>query len=77
VLFIDEIHRLNPPWKKAIRVGFRAGLVIGDGRCATVRIELQPFRWLAEQAIWRLLTTPLREPFCIAYLRLQFYTEAS
>jgi Holliday junction DNA helicase RuvB len=47
VLFIDEIHRLNPTVEEVLYPAledFELDLVIGEGPAArTVRIELQPF----------------------------------
>jgi Holliday junction DNA helicase RuvB len=47
VLFIDEIHRLNPAVEEVLYPAmeeFELDLVIGEGPAArTVRIELQPF----------------------------------
>ena len=78
VLFIDEIHRLNPAVEEVLYPAledFELDLVIGEGPAArTVRIELQPFTLVGATTRMGLLTTPLRDRFGIP-TRLQFYTE--
>ena len=78
VLFIDEIHRLNPVVEEVLYPAmedFELDLVIGEGPAArTVRIELQPFTLVGATTRLGLLTTPLRDRFGIP-TRLQFYTE--
>ena len=78
VLFIDEIHRLNPAVEEVLYPAmedFELDLVIGEGPAArTVRIELQPFTLVGATTRLGLLTTPLRDRFGIP-IRLQFYTE--
>jgi len=77
VLFIDEIHRLNPAVEEVLYPAledFALDLVIGEGPAArTVRIELQPFTLVGATTRLGLLTTPLRDRFGIP-TRLQFYT---
>lgn len=79
VLFIDEIHRLNPAVEEVLYPAmedFELDLVIGEGPAArTVRIELQPFTLVGATTRLGLLTTPLRDRFGIP-TRLQFYTVA-
>ena len=79
VLFIDEIHRLNPAVEEVLYPAledFELDLVIGEGPAArTVRIELQPFTLVGATTRMGLLTTPLRDRFGIP-VRLQFYSEA-
>jgi Holliday junction DNA helicase RuvB len=76
VLFIDEIHRLNPAVEEVLYPAledFELDLVIGEGPAArTVRIELQPFTLVGATTRLGLLTTPLRDRFGIP-TRLQFY----
>ncbi|MFY9211390.1 MAG: Holliday junction branch migration DNA helicase RuvB [Aestuariivita sp.] len=76
VLFIDEIHRLNPAVEEVLYPAledFELDLVIGEGPAArTVRIELQPFTLVGATTRMGLLTTPLRDRFGIP-VRLQFY----
>jgi Holliday junction DNA helicase RuvB len=77
VLFIDEIHRLNPAVEEVLYPAledFELDLVIGEGPAArTVRIELQPFTLIGATTRMGLLTTPLRDRFGIP-TRLEFYT---
>ena len=77
VLFIDEIHRLNPAVEEVLYPAledFELDLVIGEGPAArTVRIELQPFTLVGATTRLGLLTTPLRDRFGIP-TRLEFYT---
>ena len=78
VLFIDEIHRLNPAVEEVLYPAledYELDLVIGEGPAArTVRIELQPFTLVGATTRLGLLTTPLRDRFGIP-TRLEFYTE--
>jgi Holliday junction DNA helicase RuvB len=78
VLFIDEIHRLNPAVEEVLYPAmedFALDLVIGEGPAArTVRIDLQPFTLVGATTRMGLLTTPLRDRFGIP-TRLQFYTD--
>ena len=77
VLFIDEIHRMNPAVEEVLYPAmedFELDLMIGEGPAArTVRIELQPFTLVGATTRLGLLTTPLRDRFGIP-TRLQFYT---
>ena len=77
VLFIDEIHRLNPVVEEILYPAledFQLDLVIGEGPSArTVRIELEPFTLVGATTRLGLLTTPLRDRFGIP-IRLQFYS---
>ncbi|MFI0395589.1 Holliday junction branch migration DNA helicase RuvB [Paracoccus jiaweipingae] len=77
VLFIDEIHRMNPSVEEVLYPAmedYELDLVIGEGPAArTVRIELQPFTLVGATTRLGLLTTPLRDRFGIP-TRLQFYT---
>ena len=76
VLFIDEIHRLNPAVEEVLYPAledYELDLVIGEGPAArTVRIELQPFTLVGATTRMGLLTTPLRDRFGIP-TRLEFY----
>jgi Holliday junction DNA helicase RuvB len=78
VLFIDEIHRLNPAIEEVLYPAledFALDLVIGEGPAArTVRIDLQPFTLVGATTRLGLLTTPLRDRFGIP-TRLTFYSE--
>jgi len=78
VLFIDEIHRLNPVVEEILYPAledFELDLVIGEGPAArTVRIELEPFTLVGATTRLGLLTTPLRDRFGIP-IRLQYYSD--
>jgi len=77
VLFIDEIHRLNPAVEEILYPAmedFELDLVIGEGPSArSVKITLQPFTLVGATTRAGLITTPLRDRFGIP-LRLNFYT---
>lgn len=77
VLFIDEIHRLNPAVEEILYPAledFALDLVIGEGPGArSVRIDLNPFTLVGATTRLGLLTTPLRDRFGIP-TRLDFYT---
>ncbi len=77
VLFIDEIHRLNPAIEEVLYPAmedFQLDLIIGEGPAArSVRIDLAPFTLVGATTRSGLLTTPLRERFGIP-LRMNFYT---
>jgi len=78
VLFIDEIHRLNPAVEEILYPAmedFQLDLIIGEGPAArSVRIELAPFTLVGATTRTGLLTTPLRDRFGIP-VRLEFYNE--
>jgi Holliday junction DNA helicase RuvB len=77
VLFIDEIHRLNPAVEEILYPAmedFQLDLIIGEGPAArSVRIELAKFTLVGATTRAGLLTTPLRDRFGIP-IRLEFYT---
>jgi Holliday junction DNA helicase RuvB len=77
VLFIDEIHRLQPAIEEILYPAmedFQLDLIIGEGPAArSVRIDLQPFTLVGATTRSGLLATPLRDRFGIP-LRLVFYT---
>ncbi|HWM82702.1 MAG TPA: Holliday junction branch migration DNA helicase RuvB [Pseudolabrys sp.] len=79
VLFIDEIHRLNPSVEEVLYPAmedFQLDLIIGEGPAArSVKIDLAKFTLVGATTRAGLLTTPLRDRFGIP-LRLNFYTEA-
>ncbi|MEO4041474.1 Holliday junction branch migration DNA helicase RuvB [Hoeflea sp. CAU 1731] len=79
VLFIDEIHRLNPAVEEILYPAmedFQLDLIIGEGPAArSVKIELARFTLVAATTRLGLLTTPLRDRFGIP-VRLNFYTIA-
>jgi len=76
VLFIDEIHRLNPAVEEILYPAmedFQLDLIIGEGPAArSVRIDLARFTLIGATTRTGLLTTPLRERFGIP-IRLEFY----
>lgn len=76
VLFIDEIHRLNPAVEEVLYPAmedFQLDLMIGEGPSArSVRIDLPPFTLVGATTRAGLLTTPLRDRFGIQ-MRMQFY----
>src|SRR5690242_65762 len=77
VLFIDEIHRLNPVVEEILYPAmedFELDLVIGEGPSArSVKITLAPFTLVGATTRSGLITTPLRDRFGIP-IRLNFYT---
>ena len=77
VLFIDEIHRLNPAVEEILYPAmedFQLDLIIGEGPAArSVKIDLAKFTLVAATTRLGLLTTPLRDRFGIP-VRLNFYT---
>jgi Holliday junction DNA helicase RuvB len=79
VLFIDEIHRLQPVVEEVLYPAmedFQLDLIIGEGPAArSVRIDLPPFTLIGATTRSGLLTTPLRDRFGIPS-RLEFYTVA-
>jgi Holliday junction DNA helicase RuvB len=79
VLFIDEIHRLQPAIEEVLYPAmedFQLDLVIGEGPAArSLRIDLPPFTLVGATTRSGLLATPLRDRFGIP-LRLVLYTPA-
>ena len=77
VLFIDEIHRLNPAIEEILYPAmedFQLDLIIGAGPAArSVKIDLAKFTLIGATTRAGLLTTPLRDRFGIP-VRLNFYT---
>jgi Holliday junction DNA helicase RuvB len=77
VLFIDEIHRLNPAVEEILYPAmedYQLDLIIGEGPAArSVKIELPRFTLVGATTRAGLLTTPLRDRFGIP-IRLEFYT---
>ncbi|MFN3869213.1 MAG: Holliday junction branch migration DNA helicase RuvB [Hyphomicrobiaceae bacterium] len=77
VLFIDEIHRLNPAVEEILYPAmedFQLDLIIGEGPAArSVRIDLAKFTLVGATTRAGLLTTPLRDRFGIP-IRLNFYS---
>jgi len=79
VLFIDEIHRLNPAVEEILYPAmedFQLDLIIGEGPAArSVKIDLAPFTLIGATTRAGLITNPLRDRFGIP-VRLDFYSEA-
>jgi holliday junction DNA helicase RuvB len=79
VLFIDEIHRLNPAVEEILYPAmedFQLDLIIGEGPAArSVKIDLAKFTLIGATTRAGLLTNPLRDRFGIP-IRLNFYSEA-
>ena len=77
VLFIDEIHRLQPAVEEILYPAMEdraLDLMIGEGPSArSVRIDLPRFTLVGATTRQGLITTPLRDRFGIP-IRLQFYT---
>ena len=79
VLFIDEIHRLNPAVEEILYPAmedFQLDLIIGEGPAArSVKLDLNRFTLVGATTRAGLLTNPLRDRFGIP-VRLNFYSEA-
>lgn len=79
VLFIDEIHRLNPAIEENLYPAmedFQFDLVIGEGPGArNLKLPLQPFTLVGATTRTGLLTGPLRDRFGIV-ARLEYYSDA-
>ncbi len=80
VLFVDEIHRLNPAVEEILYPAmedFRLDILIGEGPMArTMKIDLPAFTLIGATTRPGLLSQPLHARFGIA-LRLDFYDVAS
>lgn len=78
VLFIDEIHRLNPQLEEILYPAmedYQIDILIGQGPSAkSIKIDLPPFTLVAATTRAGLLTSPLRDRFGIVE-RLQYYTK--
>ena len=79
VLFIDEIHRLNPAVEEILYPAmedYQLDLIIGAGPAArSVKLDLVKFTLIGATTRAGLLTNPLRDRFGIP-VRLNFYSEA-
>lgn len=80
VLFIDEIHRLNPAIEEVLYPAmedYQLDLMIGEGPAArSIKLDLPPFTLVGATTRAGLLTSPLRDRFGIVQ-RLEFYDHAS
>ncbi|MBA3365000.1 MAG: Holliday junction branch migration DNA helicase RuvB [Actinobacteria bacterium] len=76
VLFVDEIHRLNPAAEEMLYPAledFRLDIVVGQGPAArTLTLDLPPFTFIGATTRTGLLTTPLRDRFGLTF-RLGYY----
>jgi len=76
VLFIDEIHRLNPVVEEILYPAledFKLDIMVGEGIAAhSVQLELPPFTLIGATTRAGMLTSPLRDRFGIVQ-RLVFY----
>src|SRR6202007_2642003 len=79
VLFIDEIHRMNPAIEEILYPAledYELDIVIGQGPSArSVKVPLQQFTLIGATTRAGLLPAPLRARFGIVH-RLEFYTSA-
>jgi Holliday junction DNA helicase RuvB len=77
VLFIDEIHRLNPQVEEILYPAmedFQLDIVIGQGPAArSIKMDLPRFTLVGATTRAGLLTNPLRDRFGVI-LRLEFYS---
>src|ERR1700756_4081793 len=78
VLFLDEIHRLQPVLEEKLYTAledYKLDIIIGQGPAARTHVmEIKPFTFIAATTRPGLLSSPLRSRFGIL-LRLEFYTE--
>lgn len=76
VLFIDEIHRLNPAIEEVLYPAmedYQIDIMIGEGPAArSIKIDIPPFTLVGATTRAGLLTSPLRDRFGIVQ-RLEFY----
>ena len=79
VLFIDEIHRLNPMVEEILYPAmedYQIDIMIGEGPAArSIKLDLPPFTLVGATTRAGLLTSPLRDRFGIVQ-RLEFYETA-
>ncbi len=77
VLFIDEIHRLNPVVEEILYPAledYQIDIMIGEGPAArSIKLDLQPFTLVGATTRAGMLTNPLRDRFGIVS-RLEFYS---
>ncbi|MBT5152749.1 MAG: Holliday junction branch migration DNA helicase RuvB [Gammaproteobacteria bacterium] len=76
VLFIDEIHRLNPAIEEVLYPAmedYEVDITIGEGPAArSIKLDLPPFTLVGATTRTGLLTSPFRDRFGIIQ-RLEFY----
>jgi holliday junction DNA helicase RuvB len=78
VLFLDEIHRLQPVLEEKLYTAledYKLDIIIGQGPAARTHVmEIRPFTFVAATTRPGMLSSPLRSRFGIL-LRLEFYTD--
>jgi Holliday junction DNA helicase RuvB len=78
VLFLDEIHRLQPVLEEKLYTAledYKLDIMIGQGPAARTHVmDIKPFTFVAATTRPGLLSSPLRSRFGIL-LRLEFYTD--
>lgn len=76
VLFIDEIHRLNPIIEEflyPVMEDYQADIIIGEGpSAASIKLDIAPFTLIGATTKAGSLTSPLHDRFGIVH-RLQYY----
>lgn len=79
VLFVDEIHRLNPAIEEILYPAmedYQLDIMIGEGPSArSIKLDLPRFTLVGATTRAGLLTSPLRDRFGIVH-RLEFYNVA-
>ncbi len=80
ILFIDEIHRLNPAIEEMLYPAmedYQIDIIIGEGPAArSIKLDIPPFTLVGATTRAGLLTSPLRDRFGII-ARLEFYDLAA
>jgi len=78
VLFLDEIHRLQPVLEEKLYTAledYKLDIIIGQGPAARTHVmDIKPFTFVAATTRPGLLSSPLRSRFGIL-LRLEFYSD--
>jgi holliday junction DNA helicase RuvB len=78
VLFLDEIHRLQPVLEEKLYTAledYKLDIIIGQGPAARTHVmDIKPFTFVAATTRAGMLSSPLRSRFGIL-LRLEFYTD--
>jgi holliday junction DNA helicase RuvB len=78
VLFLDEIHRLQPVLEEKLYTAledYKLDIIIGQGPAARTHVmDIKPFTFVAATTRPGLISSPLRSRFGIL-LRLEFYSD--
>lgn len=78
ILFIDEIHRLNPAIEEILYPAmedFRLDIIAGQGAGAqTIKVTIEPFTLIGATTRAGMLSNPLRDRFGIS-AKLEFYSK--